>query len=145
MHEQSTLRVFTGSVAAFSLAFAYFAAPLLPFADASYLMVGGLALAVGASGSWSASQMGWGRRWEWPSMGAGLVGVIMIAWQFNGAIISYEATSQTCLKLEKDMMSASPVRADGPEIFEALRCRPRGAFPLSLRAPAAVRDKSPAR
>ena len=132
MDAHLTLRTFTGAVAAFAIIFGYFASPLLPFAHAAPLAVGGMAFAAGVSASWLALRMGWGRRWEWPFTAVGVLGLMVIAWQVNVAIVSYDAIDRTCLVLEKDMMSAAPARNDGPALFEALRCRPSGEFPLHL-------------
>lgn len=42
------------------------------------------------------------------------------------AAISVEANQRRCLAIQKDMLSSSPLRSDGPDLFQALGCRPQG-------------------
>jgi hypothetical protein len=50
------------------------------------------------------------------------------------------ANGRRCIAIQRDMLSAMPRRADGPDLFRALGCRPQGegnvyAAPESLRMP----------
>jgi hypothetical protein len=125
--DHPTVRAFTTGVLVLAVTWAFFATPLLRFADAGMLALCGALLGAGAAGAWIAAGMGWGRRWEWPAIAAAIVGVICTGWQLNVASSHYEANLKRCAAIERDMLAASPRRADGPAIFEALHASPRAA------------------
>lgn len=49
-----------------------------------------------------------------------------------------QANDQRCYQLELDMLSAKPRRSDGPDIFQALGCRPQGYENVSFPQTSAV-------
>lgn len=45
------------------------------------------------------------------------------------------AIARRCLAIQHDMLSAQPHRDDGPELFQALGCRPQGAGSVFAKRP----------
>lgn len=54
-----------------------------------------------------------------------LVGIIGTSTVTHG-IQDGRANDRRCLAIQGDMLSAQPRRADGPDLFQALGCRPQG-------------------
>jgi hypothetical protein len=51
-----------------------------------------------------------------------------------------DANERRCLAIQHDMLSAKPLRADGPMLFQALSCKPKGAGSVhAIRRPSAIR------
>jgi hypothetical protein len=104
---------------------AYFIQPLLRFADADRL-VGGSCLA--------AASIVWGlrayhsRSWAEGILAAGgaAFGFWLLASALTTATTNSTLNDRRCLALQRDMLSARPRRADGPDLFAALGCRPQG-------------------
>lgn len=59
---------------------------------------------------------------------AALMAVSTLTW--NAVIRGHEqsgrANDKRCLAIQRDMLSSQPRRADGPDLFQALGCRPQG-------------------
>lgn len=60
-------------------------------------------------------------------------GIITGLLALSGVVVAYlgyqpgaAANERRCAAIQKDMLSATPLRSDGPELFSALGCRPRG-------------------
>lgn len=122
MDDQHPIRTFIVAIFAFAVVWAYFNAPLLRFADPAFLALAGSALAVGAGLS-----LGHTSRWQKiVALFATGIGVLSLALLINAAIQDSIANQGRCLALQNDMLSASPLRSDGPALFQALGCRPQG-------------------
>lgn len=124
--DHPTFRTFVTSVIVVSATFAYFAVPILRFADAGTVLSFGIALGVGAGGAWSATREGWGRKWEWPFLAAALIGLLGLTWQVSVASHWATENAERCAQIQQDMLSAHPRRPDGADIYQALGCTPRG-------------------
>jgi len=52
--------------------------------------------------------------------------ICLIVWWSSDWTSSAKANDRRCLAIQGDMLSAQPRRADGPDLFQALGCRPQG-------------------
>jgi hypothetical protein len=64
-------------------------------------------------------------------LGLGIVACFIIPWYISLKAmedygISDRANDRRCLAIQRDMLSARPRRADNPDLFQALGCRPQG-------------------
>jgi hypothetical protein len=135
MIDHPITRAFVTAAVLLAVVWGYFASPVLEYANAAWLAMGGLALGVGAGGGWLALHGNFGKRWEYPMIALGILGGVSVLVQTNVAMADYETNRSRCARLERDMLSARPVRPDGPALFEALRCVPQGNAPLQLVSP----------
>lgn len=60
------------------------------------------------------------------------VGVFFLAVGAARADTASIANDQRCLTIQNDMLSAKPQRSDGPDLFQALGCRPQGKDKVAL-------------
>jgi len=71
------------------------------------------------------------RREARPAYWVGLAAVLISAIALIGTLMPLVnrdgANSRRCLAIQHDMLAAQPRRADGPDLFQALGCRPKGA------------------
>ncbi|KQS48251.1 hypothetical protein ASG20_14195 [Sphingomonas sp. Leaf198] len=56
----------------------------------------------------------------------GSFGVFLLMFSFSQAEDESWANDRRCLAIQRDMLSANPRRDDGPDLFQALGCRPQG-------------------
>lgn len=56
----------------------------------------------------------------------GGLGVFLLMLSFFQAEDESWANDRRCLAIQRDMLSAQPRRHDGPDLFQALGCRPQG-------------------
>jgi hypothetical protein len=127
MDDHPVIKTTAGAAVVLSASLAYFAAPVFAFADSGTLATLGMGLGVGASGAWLAVLQGWGRRWEIPFlvvMVSSLMGLVLLT---TDATTHYTTNKKRCVAIQEDMLSIAPRRADGPDLFQALRCQPQGA------------------
>jgi hypothetical protein len=47
-------------------------------------------------------------------------------WIAHPNVVTAAANDRRCLAIQGDMLSARPRRSDGPDLFQALGCRPQG-------------------
>jgi hypothetical protein len=139
MEESPVLRVFATAVLVVTATFAYFSAPLLAFADAGTIAIAVSLLGMGAAGSWLAVRQDWGRWWLWPYAAVALVGALLLTHEINRTSTLYGHNQKRCANIQRDMLSPTPRRPDGPDLFQALGCRPQGSedvhFPARLGTP----------
>jgi hypothetical protein len=57
----------------------------------------------------------------------GLGGLIALALAFGVAGDERKTNDRRCLAIQRDMLSAMPLREDGPDLFQALGCHPQGS------------------
>jgi hypothetical protein len=57
---------------------------------------------------------------------AAVTALFLICIVLEAASKSSEANDARCLAIQQDMLSARPRRSDGPDLFQALGCRPQG-------------------
>lgn len=53
-------------------------------------------------------------------------GAIALIFAFGQASDARNVNDRRCLAIQRDMLSAQPRRDDGPDLFQALGCRPQG-------------------
>lgn len=49
-----------------------------------------------------------------------------VTFLFFQSVSNEAANDRRCLAIQRDMLSSMPLRSDGPELFQALGCRPHG-------------------
>ena len=49
-----------------------------------------------------------------------------LLYAFSVAAEARSVNDRRCLAIQRDMLSAQPRRDDGPDVFQALGCRPQG-------------------
>ena len=70
-------------------------------------------------------------------IGASLLALV-VAWSAGrDREVSRDAAERRCVAIQRDMLSARPLRADDADLFQALGCQPLGEG--SVYAPAAVK------
>lgn len=72
-------------------------------------------------------------------LASAIIGVGSYYYVSAGPIASYKANVRRCLAIQRDMLSAHRRLSDGPEVFQALGCRPQGDG--IIRVPATDREK----
>lgn len=106
-----------------------FAGPLLRHTYATDMWVIGFCVGgVMFTGYWSAIYF---NDWDGKVMlVAALLASVLTAYVaspvIDRAIVDSLANDRRCLAIQNDMLSASPKRSDGPDLFQALGCQPRG-------------------
>lgn len=138
MDESPVLRVFATAVLVVTATFAYFSAPLLAFADAGTIAIAGSSLGMGAAGSWLAVRQGWSRWWQWPYAAVALLGAALLTHEISRTTTLYGHNQKRCASIQGDMLSVTPRRSDGPDLFQALGCRPQGSEDVHFPAPVAA-------
>lgn len=117
---------------------AFAATPLLRFADPAVLWAGGYALATAVI-VLVISQSLINQKWLMRAGGAlaGL-GLAILFYLGDTGMTASKANDKRCLAIQRDMLSAQPRRDDGPDLFQALGCRPQGEGSIyaKLRTPA---------
>jgi len=115
-------------VGAAAVVAAFFLNPILPRFPPVYLLW--TATLASTALIWFYEPWTHGRTLGWASIVLG-VGFALIAFVlFLIALAHVErdqaANDRRCLAVQRDMLSARPRRADGPDLFQALGCRPQG-------------------
>ena len=136
-------RAMAAASAAFAVITGYFALPILRFLDPSATETFGLMLATGVAGSWLARMLRYGRMWEIPMIALTLIGFLGL----GGLVIlqgvpASDANKTRCMGLQNDMLSVSPRRRDGPQLFQALGCEPHGVGPVEFSPPLAAQARA---
>lgn len=119
-------RAFFAAVAVIAATFAFFVSPVLRFAPANSLQLAGLGVGVGAAGLWLAMNGDWGKRWQLLYGVPALASMVWMTTIVVGAGETSIANDARCLAIQRDMLSAHRRMADGPNVFQALGCRPQG-------------------
>ena len=127
MHKHQEAVIALGRVSLPAAAIAAFAAtPLVRFADPAALWAGGYALACGVTWVVVAPAMLSGK-WMLRFGGAmAVTGMALLFYLGDAGITASKANDKRCLAIQRDMLSAQPRREDGPDLFQALGCRPQG-------------------
>jgi hypothetical protein len=107
--------------------YAYFSADLLEVAPAWVRGVLGTTLAVGVASLWLGALTSMKSRLWWVmSIGCtalGGVGLFAIGgWAFDQSRVN----DTRCANIQREMLFPKPRRADLPDLFSALKCRPQG-------------------
>jgi len=74
----------------------------------------------------SAKTRGWRAVLCAPPIGAALYFLFHTGDFFDQAARDLDANDNRCLAIQRDMLSSMPLRSDGPDLFQALGCRPQG-------------------
>lgn len=119
---------FRGSVLAAAV-IAFCTQPLMRYVDPDWYLAGGTLL--GASFLGFSVFISDDERWN--SVFWGVVGTILalggsgfLAVGTYRADMAAIANDQRCLEIQRDMLSANPRLPNGPDVFQALGCRPQG-------------------
>lgn len=103
--------------------------PVLRFVDADRLMGGGAMVAASLTGFVAAynEKKLWGVIvWGSSAVALLLLGGWLLATSTTRAGSNAVANDRRCLAIQSDMLSSHPRRSDGPDLFQALGCRPQG-------------------
>jgi hypothetical protein len=133
--DHPAIRTFVASTVVVSATTAFCITPLLRYVDLDWFVFAGFALAVSASISWSAMRNGWGPYWEWPAMGAVVISLLSGTYVVTRAMHEAVDNDIRCLHVQEDMLMPIPRRADGPDLFQALGCRPQGTSDIQFPKP----------
>jgi len=125
----------TGGFIAGGVVAAYFAQPLLEFADPEWLtLVGGL-LAITCIWLWGAFVLDWPKRNTLITIVFGACALVGLVTIVTEAIRTANRNDDRCRTIEKEMLSLNPRRDDLPGLFDVLKCRPQTDELLVLPAP----------
>lgn len=114
--------------------FGFFGWPIAKYADPELLSISGLALGVGVAAFWIESHTSDPRRWWiWITTIVAAIGLVGVGWCTSNAYEDARANELRCATLQADILSASPERSDGPAVFQAFDCVPRGTAQFSKR------------
>lgn len=106
-----------------------FAGPLLRFAYPGDLWLVGLLFAcILYAGYWSMLYNdGWdGKVMLLTALVALVLAGLVASPVMNASLSDSRANDRRCLAIQRDMLSSMPLRSDGPDLFQALGCRPQG-------------------
>ncbi|WP_433910368.1 hypothetical protein [Sphingomonas yabuuchiae] len=126
---------FRGSVLAAAV-IAFCMQPLMRYVDPDWYLAGGTFLGASFLGfSLFISDEERLHSLLWGAAGAilALAGVYFLAVGAYRADMAAIANDQRCLTIQRDILSAKPRRSDGPDLFQALGCRPQGDGKVALR------------
>lgn len=128
--------MFRGGVAWLALG-AFCVQPLLPLVEPIWFLNGGLALGLGCA--FFLTSYGNDARTMRSYWGSGIItiaGLVILTSVVTKAEARSEANQKRCILIEQDMLSKNPSLANGPDIFQALGCRPQtGILPAIERKP----------
>ncbi len=100
--------------------------PLLRFADPTRLAISGAILGLCLIATYMIAFSDFAEPW-WSILSYGAAAVALVAfWTLYDAGDAARANDRRCLAVQRDMLSARPRRADSPDLFQALGCRPQG-------------------
>lgn len=119
---------FRGAVLAAAVV-AFCTQPLMRYVDPDWYLAGGTFLGASFLGfSVLISHEKRGHAIFWGATGGILAcaGIYFLAIGAARADKAAIANDQRCLTIQRDMLSAKPQRSDGPDLFQALGCRPQG-------------------
>jgi hypothetical protein len=144
--EHPVIRTFITSAVVVSATTAFCITPLLRYVDLDSFVFAGFAVGTGAALSWSAMRNGWGRAWEWPAGIVLIVGLLTGTYAVTQAMQAATINDIRCIHVQEDMLMPVPRRADLPELFQALGCRPQGTsdvqFPVLPKAAPSTAPKA---
>lgn len=106
-----------------------FAAPILRYVQASDIWAVGVALGVVIyAGYWAMIYFDSrdGKAMLIVALLFAIFAVYLTAPMLDHAFADSAANDKRCLAIQRDMLSARPRRSDGPDLFQALSCRPQG-------------------
>lgn len=108
--------------------------PVLALVQPGILAVSGLLFAFAVAWSVLSYRMEWNGPWDLPApLALGLAaGILQPA--ISDVVTAQKANVRRCEAVQADMLKAHPQRSDGPDLFQALGCRPQGFG--SVHAPA---------
>jgi hypothetical protein len=144
MTHSETVRRFWTALLPMAAVLAFAVQPVLRFADIDLFAGSVMGAAAGVFGLWNTQPY---RTWHDRAIAVG--GMLMLIWGMTGVVSTclavgpaIRANDHRCLVIQNDMLSARPRRPDGPDLFQALGCRPQGeggvyAIPLKT-VPAAT-------
>lgn len=136
-----------GSLLVIGAMVAWFSQPMLRFVDPDWLAGSATLLAAGSAAVYlDLANEGW-KKTTYLWMVMAIVGAGLLWWTWSQALGVTAMNDRRCAVIERDMLSAQPIRSDGPDLFQALGCRPRVDVPVNIPrletpAPARAQPKS---
>lgn len=123
---ESDIRLVGGACVAAGAMFAYLAQPVLRFADPVDLVCLGGAAASLLIGLWSSLVGATNSRKQWKCViAAAVVMVLFLTVVLAPALVRSRTHDRRCRQIESQMMEGTGTRADLPDLFAALQCRPQ--------------------
>lgn len=117
---------FAGAAGAFVIIL-YFLQPLLPYANASQLWTGGLAMGVGIMLLHWTLVTSESPKVTWVDMAGGgtfLYGVVVLGVALTTATSRLDVNEARCIRIDKELMRGEPRRGDLADLYQAFSCRP---------------------
>lgn len=151
---QNQLRTIATPMIAGAALYAFVSQPILRFSSPKYLLFFAYCMTLCFMILWQTNDQPSTRRakvTEWTKFGIAAVffavGSALAALATTEAIRDFDANDRRCLALQADMLSAKPALAHGPDLFQALGCRPQGSelvhFPTKLSSGTGQRTSEP--
>ncbi|WP_395335087.1 hypothetical protein WBP06_25050 [Novosphingobium sp. BL-8H] len=115
---------FFGRLVAFVAIIAFSIQPILDFIDPGLFLMSSGALALGVivlSRIFRGSTSNFDRLLAF----VGVLGALSVTYSLIGAMAVAGRNDARCAKIEMDMLSAHPKMTNGPDVFQALKCRPQ--------------------
>lgn len=125
-NEHPTDRAATAVVLVLAAVWAYFSVPVLRFTNPDWLQVFGFMLGFGVVGWLLSGRIGQGPRWQVMMVLLAAIALFGLNRFMANASASSENNSARCAAIQRDMLSSHPRRSDGPNLFQALSCKPQG-------------------
>lgn len=128
------LRTAGAAILMTAAALAFFMAPLLRFYNPGLFATAGGAFIAGAMYIWISWRLDFHKSWSGVSYFIFAATVAQLAYLTYDACKASESNDARCRVIQHDMLSANPIRSDGPDLFAALQCRPTGDESVSVSA-----------
>lgn len=100
--------------------------PLVASGDRNLIFGSAICLSVGVAILVGEYHRGINKVWAVLAFTFAVAGVGGLLWAANGALNNAMLNDRRCFAIQHDMLSAQPRRNDGPDLFQALGCRPQG-------------------
>lgn len=124
--DRRLLQALATTATIFATSVAFFASPIVRFVDPGQLALTGFVFATGAAMVWFSTLVGEGSRiallFNLLIAVAGVLGLLSV---IGHGWYASALNDRRCLDIEQGMLAAHPTRADLPDLFQALGCRPR--------------------
>jgi hypothetical protein len=109
-----------------SVVIGFTVSPLLRFADPARFAISGGVLGLCLIATYMIAFSDFREPW-WSFICYGTAAAALVAiWTLYDAGDAARVNDRRCLAIQRDMLSAHPRRTDGPDLFQALGCRPQG-------------------
>lgn len=100
--------------------------PVLALVQPGPLAASGLLFAFAVGWFVLSYRMRWGGPWDLPAPLAVGLAMSILQPSISDVVAAQKANVRRCEAVQADMLKSHPQRSDGPELFQALGCRPQG-------------------